>query len=231
MLKNKKIIAIFALTLLLQGCSFGSGTKTVSSNNAAAATKTQSASTTAQSSGNSSSNSTTGKTDSQNTGSAAKNSTNTKASSSVQNSDTQGETLLKTLYNYSKTGKIPNCNFNSNGTTIQTVEKTWDKPDKTNVVGKDTYYTYNKYGVVFGVRKDSKIFNIELYGKNFNEIRYDDVEKTLGKPAQIISYKGENTLVYNVNKDFQLTLDFYQPDSNNPNTTLQYISVICPKVS
>lgn len=60
--------------------------------------------------------------------------------------------------------------------------KLWRKhggmPDKIES-GKDIYYTYNKYGVVFGVRKGSKIFNIELYGKNFNKIRYDDVEKTL----------------------------------------------------
>jgi hypothetical protein len=28
-----------------------------------------------------------------------------------------------------------------------------------------------------------------------------------------------------------IMINFYQPDSNNPNATLQYIAVICPEVS
>lgn len=224
MLNNRKLIITLSLVLILVGCGSKNSTKTTSTTSQNTDNKTQSASSTAKSSDdNASGTATTSDKESE------QSSTSTSTSSSTsQNSE--GQTLLKKLYETSKTGNIPNCNFNSNGTLIQTVEKTWGKPDKTNIVGKDTYYIYNKYGVVFGVRKDSKIFDIRSYGKNFDEVRYDDVEKTLGKPAQISHYKGEDTIIYNVNKNFELMFIFYEPDSNNPNPTLQYISVTCSKV-
>lgn len=219
MLKNRKVFIIFTLALFLQGCSLGSSTKTASTTNQNASNKAQSTSSTAKSSDNSNTNSEAANTDGQ---------SSAEASTKTQNAE--GQALLKKLYEASKSGKVPNCNFSSNGTLIQTIEKNWGKPDKTNVAGKDTYYTYNKYGVVFGARKDSKIFNIRLYGKNFDEIRYDDIEKTLGKPAQISHYNGEDTIIYNVSKDFQFMLIVYEPDDNNPNPVLQYISVTCQKV-
>lgn len=229
MLKNRKVLAIFIFALFLQGCSFGNNSKTASSSSQNTSNKTQTASSTAKSSNNSSTSSEAASTDEQNSASSTESSTDT-GNSSTQTQSAQGQALLKKLYETSKSGKIPNCNFSSNGTLIQTVEKSWGKPDKTNVSGKNTYYTYNKYGVVFGARKDSKIFNIRLYGKNFDEIRYNDVENILGKSASISHYKGEATIIYNVNKDFQLALVFYEPDSNNSDPALQYVSVTCQKV-
>jgi beta-lactamase regulating signal transducer with metallopeptidase domain len=158
---------------------------------------------------------------------------NSSSSSQGQGNTTNKSTeLLKNIYALSKEGKVPDCEFASKTTLFGDVATKWGDPERVDNVGSGhtsaRYALYNKKGFHFGLNKGDQVFDVRSFKSYLKEIKYNDVEKTLGKPATINKTNTETIIIYNVNKTYQLMFIFPKPTTTNSNPALDHISVYDP---
>ncbi|MBK1809881.1 DUF4309 domain-containing protein [Clostridium sp. YIM B02505] len=160
-------------------------------------------------------------------------SSNNSPSSQGQATTTNKSTeLLKNIYALAKQGKVPDCEFASKDTLFGDVATKWGNPDRVDNVGSGhtsaRYALYNNKGFHFGLNKGDQVFDVRSFKSYLKEIKYNDVEKTLGKPSTINKTNTETIMIYNVNKTYQLMLIFPKPTDTNKNPSLDHISVYDP---
>ncbi|GKU26525.1 M56 family metallopeptidase [Clostridium folliculivorans] len=234
--------SIIALSLtLLVGCGSLTNPKNneaTNNNNAVTDNTTQNGNTNNSSNSNVSvpdtSDSTTNNNNS-NTSNTVNNNANSNSSPSSQGQTTttnKSVELLKNIYTLSKQGKVPDCEFASKDTLFGDVATKWGDPDKIDYVGEGhtsaRYALYNKKGFHFGLNKGDQVFDVRSFKSYLKDIKYNDVQKTLGKPSVINKTSTQHIIIYNVNKTYQLMLIFPKPTDTNKNPSLDHISVYDP---
>ncbi|VBB05197.1 Hypothetical protein LUCI_0404 [Lucifera butyrica] len=139
--------------------------------------------------------------------------------------------LLLNSTELAREGKVINCEFPANTTTIQDVEEKWGKPDKTNWIpaAKGTYATYSKHNVVFGYNKGSQIFEVISLDSRLKNISLSMVKETLGSPNYNAKSNGQETLGYTAGRDYKLLLFFSQPANGSAAPSLKQYSVLYPQ--
>ncbi|GFZ32234.1 hypothetical protein CSC2_27600 [Clostridium zeae] len=169
---------------------------------------------------------------SSNTSNTSTNSNSTPSSQGQSTTSNKSTELLKNIYNLAKQGKVPDCEFASKDTLFGDVATKWGDPEKIDYVGggktSARYALYNKKGFHFGINKGDQVFDVRSFKSYLKDIKYNDVEKTLGKPAVINKTTTEHIIIYNVNKTYQLMLIFPKPTDANKNPSLDHISVYDP---
>ncbi|GFP74583.1 M56 family metallopeptidase [Clostridium fungisolvens] len=232
--------SIIALSLtLLVGCgSLTNPKNNEATNNSSAVTDNTSQGADNNSSNNSNvnvPNTSDNSTTNNNSSNTSNNSTNSNSSPSSQDqaaTSNKSIELLKNIYNLAKQGKVPDCEFASKDTLFGDVATKWGDPDKIDYVGSGKtsarYALYNKKGFHFGLNKGDQVFDVRSFKSYLKDIKYNDVEKTLGKPAVINKTSTEHIIIYNVNKTYQLMLIFPKPTDANKNPSLDHISVYDP---
>ncbi|QAA34429.1 YjgB family protein [Clostridium manihotivorum] len=227
--RSKSKLCIFLVSFLCLTLLVGCGSSSTSKNN----TSTNNTNNAANNSNNSStdentSNSSTSNTSSQNNNSSNSNASNTNKPQGQNNVSSQSVVLLNNIYALSKEGKVPECEFICKTNILNEVTKKWGNPDKQDYAGQGRYAVYSSKKVHFGVNKGEQIFDVRSFKDNLKIIKYNDVEKTLGKPAVINKTNTENIVIYDVNKTYQLMLIFPKPTDTNKNPSLDHISVYSP---
>ncbi|WP_160677343.1 YjgB family protein [Clostridium sp. C8-1-8] len=214
-------LVVFLCLTLLVGCGNSSSSKN-NTNNAVNNNNQNS------SNDGNTSNSSTSNTSSKNNNSSNSNTNNTNKSQGQNNVSSQSVVLLNNIYALSKEGKVPECEFICKTNILDDVIKKWGNPDKQDYAGEGRYAVYSSKKIHFGVNKGEQIFDVRSFKDNLKIIKYNDVEKTLGKPSVINKTNTENILIYDVNKTYQLMLIFPKPTDTNKNPSLDHISVYSP---
>lgn len=156
----------------------------------------------------------------------------------VNQTDTQNTTvpkenpqkeLITHMLELARVGKVINCEFAADTTTIENVEKKWGKPDKVDAAGQGLYATYENRGIAFGINRGDLIFDVRSYDPTIKKITLADVKQVLGQPQETRSYPGQQILVYYAGKAFELQMIFPLSTQANPNPQLDHISVFCPR--
>lgn len=175
--------------------------------------------------GNSSNDTSLSQADSQSTGSQA---TSKDSTSEVANSK---KNLISTIMQLAQAGKVINCEFAADVSLMDTIEKSWGKPDKIDATEQGSYATYTQRSTAFGFNKGAQLFDVRSFDNQLKQIAYMDVERVLGKPDDLRSYGDQDILVYNAGSKFQLEWVFAKPNKQEANPSLDHISVFCPKDS
>ncbi|WP_238886265.1 YjgB family protein [Clostridium sp. YIM B02551] len=156
------------------------------------------------------------------------------ANNNTNNSEQQGNntqnSLLESIKNLAKQGKIINSDFKAKTTNLQDVEKAWGKADKSEWVSaaKGMYTTYSKRNVVFGSNKGDQVFEVRSYDKKLNGVTLQMVKKYFGNPAYNVKSNGEEILGYVASTDFKILFVFSGTSGSN-DTKLDHYSVLYPK--
>lgn len=138
--------------------------------------------------------------------------------------------LFINMMELAEQGKVINCAFRTR-TDINTVEKTWGKPEQSVYVAtaKGRYDTYTSHDVVFGINKDDVIFEVRsLERHQFLNITKAKTENVLGNPAYDKVYNGQEIIGYVANEELKLEMVFPQPTINNPNPPMNHYNVLSP---
>lgn len=114
-------------------------------------------------------------------------------------SASSSESLLQTIISEAGEGKVLDCEYAVNSTTIESIEDAWGAPDDSeySAEGKGTYYTYDEKHIVFGANKDSLVFEVRSYAPSLSGITHANVTEALGEPEYTATtVQGETVIGY-----------------------------------
>lgn len=145
--------------------------------------------------------------------------------------DNSQKKVLSNILQLAKQGKVINCEFPVNTTVIESVEKKWGQPDKTDWIpaAKGNYSTFLKKNVVFGFNKGSQIFEVRSLDKSLNKISRSMINDFFGPPAYDVIVNGEEIIGYIASQDYKILFVFPKALANGKSQFLDHYSVLYPR--
>ncbi|TQR21849.1 beta-N-acetylhexosaminidase [Psychrobacillus vulpis] len=139
------------------------------------------------------------------------------------------ESLVMLIFELAKKGQTLDVPFIVGETNIQEVHELWGTPDKSSELTMATYEDYVSKSTAIGYRTNS-VFDIRSNGVSVQQIYLNDIKTIKGKADEIRSYQDDEVnqiiLVYNVTSTYQLKWVLPKPTENNPNPSVDHISVV-----
>lgn len=148
----------------------------------------------------------------------------------LQSNQESTESLLSTMIQLGKQGKVINSDFSAKTNTIEDIEKVLGKADKTDWVAaaKGRYATYTSHNVVFGMNKGDQIFEIRSFDSRLKDITISKAKEILGTPGYDNKSNGQEIIGYTVSPEFKVEMVFTQPTSDHPNPVMGHYNVLYP---
>ncbi len=135
--------------------------------------------------------------------------------------------LINSIMEQAKQGKVPGCEFSVRTTVIDQVEDAWGKADTTDYVAaaKGSYATYASRGITFGFNKGEQIFEVRSSGKQVKQISLSQIEKALGTPTYHLDNQTEKIIGYVASSDYKLE---FVLDKSKSNPFVDHVNVLYP---
>ncbi|MDT8719556.1 DUF4309 domain-containing protein [Clostridium sp. 19966] len=119
------------------------------------------------------------------------------SSNSKQNSNSQ-IILLQSIKNSASQGKVINCDFAVYTTSVDDLKQKLGKADREDFVPQiknSKFYTYSKYNLVFGVKRD-QVFEVRSFDNKLRQISFSMINKFFGNPEYNVVINGERIIGY-----------------------------------
>lgn len=149
---------------------------------------------------------------------------------SSYDNDTFKLELIKKIYDNAVNGKVINCDFKVENTTIDSVINSYGSANKSEFVesAKGQYYTFASKSLVFGCNKGSQVFEIRSFDKVLQALNLTDIEDYFGRPEyNIVTSFNETLIGYSISPE--LKIEFILPHNNDNNPILHHYCVLWPK--
>lgn len=130
-----------------------------------------------------------------NTTNANQNATSSNNSKQDSNSQTA---LLESIKDSASQGKVINCNFPVYTTSVDDLKEKLGKVDREASVPQiknSKFYTYSKYNLVFGVKRD-QVFEVRSFDNRLSQLSFSMVKNFFGNPEYNAVINNEKIIGY-----------------------------------
>lgn len=120
--------------------------------------------------------------------------------------------LLKSIKKSALQGKVINCDFPVYSTSIQHIQSEIGKSDKVAFIPQiknSKFYTYSKYNLVFGVKRD-QVFEVRSFDNSLKQLPFSMVNKFFGHPEYTDVINGEKIIGYTIIAENNSTKEKYK---------------------